>query len=123
MPDETGALHIDLADGRVLEAFSAGPDRGMPLVFQNGTPTAAVLFPPLVEVAAARGLRTVTYSRPGYAGSTPQPGRAVSDAAADVGELMDSIGAATFITIGWSGGGPHALACAALLGDRCAAAV
>jgi pimeloyl-ACP methyl ester carboxylesterase len=123
MADQAGALHIDVADGGVLEAFIAGPDGGMPLVFQNGTPTAAVLFPPLVEVAAARGLRTVMYSRPGYAGSTPRPGRAVRDAAADVGALIDSIGAATFVTIGWSGGGPHALACAALLGDRCAAAV
>jgi pimeloyl-ACP methyl ester carboxylesterase len=123
MPDQSGVLHVDLADGRVLEAFSAGPADGMPLVFQNGTPTAAVLLPPLVEVAAARGLRTVMYSRPGYAGSTPQPGRAVSDAAADVGELMNTIGADSFITIGWSGGGPHALACAALLGDRCAAAI
>jgi pimeloyl-ACP methyl ester carboxylesterase len=114
---------VELTDGRVIEVLSDGPEDGMPLLFQNGTPTAAMLFPPLVEIAAARGLRTVTYSRPGYAGSTPKPGRSVADAAADVAALLDAIGADRFVTIGWSGGGPHALACAALLADRCAAAV
>lgn len=114
---------IELTDGRVLEVLSDGPDDGMPLVFQNGTPTAAMLFAPMVEIAAVRGLRTVTYSRPGYAGSTASPGRSVADAAVDVTAVMDAIGAKRFVTIGWSGGGPHALACAALLADRCAAAV
>lgn len=123
MLDETPFWHVELSDGRVLEAVSGGPENGMPLVFQNGTPTAAMLFPPLVETAAARGLRTVMYSRPGYAGSTAKPGRSVADAASDVGALLDAIGADRFVTIGWSGGGPHALACAALLVDRCAAAV
>jgi pimeloyl-ACP methyl ester carboxylesterase len=114
---------VELSDGRVLEVLCDGPEDGMALVFQNGTPTAAVLFAPLVEIAAARGLRTVTYSRPGYAASTAKPGRSVADAAADVAAILDAIGADRFVTIGWSGGGPHALACAALLADRCAAAV
>jgi pimeloyl-ACP methyl ester carboxylesterase len=113
---------VQLADGRVLEAVAAGPPDGMPLVLQNGTPTAALLYAPLVEVAATRGLRTVMYSRPGYAGSTTHRGRAVGDAAGDVAALLDSIGGGRFVTIGWSGGGPHALACAALLADRCAGA-
>src|SRR6202022_2293835 len=64
----------------------------------------------------------VMYSRPGYAGSTPRPGRSVADAAADVASVLDALDAGTFMTIGWSGGGPHALACAALLPDRCVAA-
>jgi pimeloyl-ACP methyl ester carboxylesterase len=114
---------VELTDGRVLEVLSDGPEDGMPLVFQNGTPTAAMLFAPMVEIAAARGLLTVTYSRPGYAGSTAKPGRSVADATADVAAIVDAIGADRFVTIGWSGGGPHALACAALLADRCAAAV
>ena len=115
--------HVELPDGRVLEAVNGGPENGMPLVFQNGTPTAAMLFAPLVETAAARGLRTVMYSRPGYAGSTPHPGRSVADAAADIAAILDANDADRFVTIGWSGGGPHALACAALLPERCAAAV
>lgn len=114
---------VELSDGRVLEVLSDGPEDGMPLVFQNGTPTAAMLFAPMVEIAAARGLRTVTYSRPGYAGSTARPGRSVADAVTDVAAILDALGADRFVTIGWSGGGPHALACAALLPDRCAAAV
>jgi len=93
-----------------------------PLVFHWGTPCAAVWFEPLATAAAGAGLRLVMYSRPGYAGSTPRPGRSVADAAADVAAVLDALGADTFVTMGWSGGGPHALACAALLPDRCAAA-
>jgi pimeloyl-ACP methyl ester carboxylesterase len=108
--------------GRVLEALVAGPDDALPLVFHTGTPSGLVWYPPLAEAAAARGLRTVVYSRPGYGGSTPQPGRLVADAAADVEKILERIGADEFVTAGWSGGGPHALACAALLPVRCLAA-
>lgn len=108
--------------GRVLEALSDGPQGRLGLLFQNGTPTAAALYPPLVEAAAARGLGTVTYSRPGYAGSSEHPGRSVADAAQDAAAVLDALGVERFVTVGWSGGGPHALACAALLPDRCAAA-
>lgn len=109
-------------DGRVLEVLVAGDPAAMPFVFQNGTPTAAALFAPMVAAAAERGLRTITYSRPGYAGSSEQPGRSVAAAAADVAAVLDALGDGRFVTVGWSGGGPHALACAALLGGRCAAA-
>ena len=93
-----------------------------PLVFHWGTPGAAVWFGPLARAATRARLRLVMYSRPGYAGSTPRPGRSVADAAADVAAVLDALGADTFVTLGWSGGGPHALACAALLPDRCVAA-
>jgi pimeloyl-ACP methyl ester carboxylesterase len=76
----------------------------------------------MVEAAARRGLRTIVYSRPGYGESTAQPGRSVADAAADAVAVLDALDAGRFVTIGTSGGGPHALACAALLPDRCAAA-
>lgn len=111
-----------LQDGRVLEVIVAGPPTGTPLVFHHGTPSAAVAFGPFVAAAAENGLRSVFYSRPGYARSTPHPDRSVADAAADVAAILDAIGAASFYTIGWSGGGPHALACAALLPERCLAA-
>lgn len=94
----------------------------LPLVFHWGTPSAAVWFEPLARATAQAGLRLVTYSRPGYAGSSPRTGRTVADAAADVAAILDALGADTFVTMGWSGGGPHALACAALLPDRCTAA-
>jgi pimeloyl-ACP methyl ester carboxylesterase len=64
----------------------------------------------------------VHYSRPGYGLSTAHAGRSVVDAAGDVAAVLDAIGADHFITIGFSGGGPHGLACAAVLPDRCLAA-
>jgi pimeloyl-ACP methyl ester carboxylesterase len=114
--------HLHVADGRTLEYLVAGPTNGTPLVLHNGTPSAAVLFEPMVEAAARHGLRIVTHSRPGYAGSSPQPGRTVAAVAADVTAVLDELGVEEFLTVGWSGGGPHALACAALLPGRCLAA-
>lgn len=113
---------LQLADGRTLHYLAAGPAHATTLVLHNGTPSAAVLFGPMVEAAAAHGLRTVVYSRPGYGGSSPRPGRTVASAADDVAAILDALGAERFLTVGWSGGGPHALACAALLPGRCAAA-
>ena len=108
--------------GRRLEVLAAAPGSGRALVFHSGTPSAAVPFAPLVEAAAHAGLRLVTWSRPGYGGSEPAPGRAVADVAADAAAVLDALGVGEFVTLGWSGGGPHALACAALLPGRCAAA-
>lgn len=95
---------------------------GRPLVFHWGTPCAAVWFEALARAANHAGLRLVTYSRPGYDGSTPHPGRRVADVALDVSAILDAVGADTFLSLGWSGGGPSSLACAALLPERCLAA-
>ena len=94
---------------------------GIPLVYHHGTPGAALLFEPMVNAARAVGLRLVTYSRPGYGDTPPQTGRSVADAAADTAAILDGLGADRFFTIGLSGGGPHAMACGALLSDRCIA--
>jgi len=90
----------------------------VPLVVHHGTPGAGVPYEPFVQAAAQRGLRYVAYSRPGYADTPRREGRSVGDCAADVAALLDELGADRCYTAGWSGGGPHALACAALLGDR-----
>ena len=116
-------FELEVGGGRSLDVSVDGPAGKLALVFHLGTPCAGLLFRPLVEEAAKRGLRTVVYSRPGYATSTPYPGRSVADAVPDVRAILDELGAREFVTIGWSGGGPHALACAALLPDRCAAAL
>ena len=115
-------FEVTAPDGRSLDAAVAGPEDGTPLVFHHGTPGAVILFEPFIEDAATRGFRFITYSRPGYGGSTRHPGRSVADCATDVSALVDHLGAPRFCTIGWSGGGPHALACAALLPDRVIAA-
>lgn len=75
-----------------------------------------------MEAGAERGLRHLGYARPGYGDSDRLPGRTVADCVGDIGALLDAVGAGSFLTVGWSGGGPHALACAALLPGRVRAA-
>jgi pimeloyl-ACP methyl ester carboxylesterase len=119
MPPST-TTEIDAADGRRLRVVVAGDCRRV-VVVQVGTPNAGVLYGPWVEDAAARGLTLVTYDRPGYDRSTPQPGRRVVDCAADVRRISEAVGFERCVMWGFSGGGPHALACGALLDDLVAA--
>src|ERR671931_312524 len=99
-------------DGRSLDVYVEGPKGAIPLLFHNGTPSTGQLYNPFVEAAAQRGLRMASFSRPGYGTSTRNPGRSVADVVPDVAAVLDQLGAARFCTLGWSGGGPHALACA-----------
>lgn len=120
---ETERFSTAVDGGRRLEVIAAGPADGSPVLVHHGTPGSAHGFwPAHVEAAAERGVRLVAYSRPGYAGSERNPGRRAADCAADAAAIADTIGAERFFTVGGSGGGPHALACAALLGDRVIAA-
>lgn len=109
---------VQAPDGRQLEVVSAGPENGRCFLFHSGTPSAAGAYPPLVAELAKRDLRYVTFSRPGYAGSSTMAGRAVGDVATDVQAILDALKIDSFFCAGQSGGGPHALACAALLADR-----
>ncbi|WP_375399204.1 alpha/beta fold hydrolase [uncultured Amnibacterium sp.] len=111
-----------LPDGRRLDIAISGPADGLPLIFHHGTPGSALQARAMQRAAAERGLRLVTMSRPGYGDSTRQPGRRVVDAVADTRAVLRSIGADRCLVAGWSGGGPHALACAARL-DAAAAAL
>ncbi len=110
---------ITLADGRELDIHDAGGD-GEPLVFHHGTPGSVVPMPHLSEAAARYGLRMVTYSRAGYGASTRHAGRSVADVVTDMEQVLDHLGVDRCVTGGWSGGGPHALAMAALLPGRTA---
>jgi pimeloyl-ACP methyl ester carboxylesterase len=65
----------------------------------------------------------VSYDRPGYGGSTPQPGRDVASAATFTAAIADALGIEQFAVMGHSGGAPHALACGARLADRVVAVV
>jgi pimeloyl-ACP methyl ester carboxylesterase len=112
------SFSLTLADGRALNVEVSGPDGGTPLFFLHGTPGDGRHYPPLAEAAAARGLRLVGYSRPGYGKSSRQPGRDVAACAADTAAIAGRLGADQFYVAGASGGGPHALACAALLPDQ-----
>lgn len=105
-------------DGRRLVAEVAGPEDGDLLLLHPGTPSSRVLFDRHVEEGAERGLRHVIYSRPGYHGSDRKEGRSYADSAADSAAVVDALGVDSFYTLGVSGGGGPALACAALLPDR-----
>jgi pimeloyl-ACP methyl ester carboxylesterase len=105
-------------DERILDVSVDGPEDALPLLFHNGTPSSRQLYDPFVEAASQRGLRMVSFSRAGYGNSTRNPGRSVASVIPDVAAILDQLGAHRFYTLGWSGGGPHALACAALLPER-----
>jgi pimeloyl-ACP methyl ester carboxylesterase len=109
-------------DGRVLAVRESGDPAGKPVLVHNGTPMSRHLYGPNVADAAEHGLRLISYDRPGYGGSTPQPGRAVADCAADVRAICAALEIGKLAMWGLSGGGPRVLACAALLPDLVAAA-
>ena len=108
---------LRLPDGRDLDVFVGGADSSDGFLMIDGTPSGVAARDEDVALAGGHGLRYVTYGRPGYADSTRLPGRSVADAAADVRALAGSLGLRRLYVLGWSGGGPHALACAALLPD------
>ena len=117
---------LDLGDGRKLHVYdtNAGDADGrLPVFWHHGTPNIGAPPEPLFAAAARLGLRWVSYDRPGYGGSTPLPGRDVASAAACVSSIADALGLEKFAVMGHSGGGPHALACAALLPKRVVGAV
>ena len=64
---------VTMPDGRRLETYVSGPPDGEVLIYHTGTPSGGPLFSRTVKEAADRGLRVVTWSRPGYAGSTRLP--------------------------------------------------
>jgi pimeloyl-ACP methyl ester carboxylesterase len=112
------ASTLTLADGRELDLRRRGPADGEVLVYIHGTPSSGAAPSALAEAAHVRGLQVVSWSRPGYSTSTRQPGRSIASFASDAREVLDALGIASAHALGWSGGGPHVLALAALLPDR-----
>jgi pimeloyl-ACP methyl ester carboxylesterase len=113
---------IQTPDGRTLAVQDLGDPAGKPVLVHQGTPNSRHLYPPHAADAAARGLRLLSYDRPGYGESDPSPDRTVADCAADVRVICEAFGFDRIAVWGISGGGPHALATAALLPDLVAAA-
>lgn len=105
-------------DGRRLAVEQWGDPCGSPVFLLHGTPGSRVGPCPRGMVLYRLGVRLIAFDRPGYGGSDPLPGRRVANAAADVAAIADTFGYERFAVVGRSGGGPHALACAALLPDR-----
>ena len=109
---------VALADGRSLEVHELGDPEGFPIVYHHGTPGSGTLY----ARWATPGVRLIAYDRAGYGGSARKHGRAVVDVVADITAVADALGLERFATWGLSGGGPHALACAALCDERLVAA-
>lgn len=117
------AFDITLRDGRTLAGFVGGADSERALVFCHGTPFPFAEYTFLEDEAAARDLRLIGWSRPGYGRSDPQPGRTVASFASDAGEVLASFGMGSAFAAGWSGGGPHAMSMGALLDGVCKAVI
>src|SRR4051812_46564083 len=113
----TMIMQVPTPDGRELEVLLAGAEDGFPIVSHHGTPQGVVPEPVIDAPAAERGLRVISYSRPGYGESSPPPAATatIADDIQDVTAILDHLGLDRFLTIGWSGGGPRSLGCAALL--------
>ena len=104
-------------DGRFLQVLERGSSDGRPVLVHHGSPGSRLLLERDVERAHRMGIRLIAYDRPGYGSSTRSEGRSVADCAADVRAIAGSLGIERLAVWGISGGGPHAIACAALLGD------
>jgi pimeloyl-ACP methyl ester carboxylesterase len=113
---------VRAADGRTLAVEEAGDPSGIAVLMHSGTPNSRHLYRRHAENAASRGLRLICYDRPGYGESTAEPGRTVADCASDVRDICAALDISRLLTWGISGGGPHVLACAALLPDLVVAA-
>ncbi len=106
---------VRTTDGRLLLVEVAGPERGVPVFFHHGTPGSRYRDGEMTQAGVARGLCSVSYSRPGYEGSDRLAGRRIVDCVEDVRAIVAQLGLERGFVVGESGGGPHALAHAALL--------
>ena len=109
---------VAVADGRTLAVAEWGDPNGMPVIFLHGTPGSRIQYWRDPTIYARFGMRRITYDRPGYGASTRLAGRSIGDVVPDVVAIADALGIDRFAITGGSGGGPHALACAALRPDR-----
>ena len=112
------SYQLKTPDGRQLATKSYGDPDGKPIFLLHGTPGSRLGPRPRGAVLHRLGIQLITFDRPGYGKSDRQEGRRVADAATDVLTIADAYGLDKFAVVGRSGGGPHALACAALLPDR-----
>jgi pimeloyl-ACP methyl ester carboxylesterase len=117
-PGSDVAVRLD--DGRRLQVAEWGPVDGQLVLFFHGRPGSRLFCPDLAATERA-GVRLISYDRAGYGRSDPN-GTAPTwrTMVADAVELLDYLDTAQAAVIGWSGGGPLALACGALAGERVA---
>jgi pimeloyl-ACP methyl ester carboxylesterase len=108
---------IAVGGGRELCVEMAGDPDGKPILVHSGLPMSRRLYGGWIADAEKKGIRLIGYDRPGYGGSTAHPGYTVASGAQDVLAIAEALGHDRLGIWGISGGGPYALACAALLPD------
>jgi pimeloyl-ACP methyl ester carboxylesterase len=113
---------VALSDGRLLAYTDLGVPRGPVVMYFHGAPTSRLDLAVFEDAFAERGARVVSADRPGYGGSSPQPGRRLEHWPSDVAALAGHLGVERFAVMALSSGGPYAAACAALRPERVASA-
>jgi pimeloyl-ACP methyl ester carboxylesterase len=108
---------VSLPDGTALLVREFGDPGAPAVIYHHGTPSCSFDLP-AGWGNLPDGVRLLTFDRPGYGGSPNRPGRVVRDAGRWTASIADELGIERFAAMGSSGGGPHAAAAAALLGER-----
>jgi pimeloyl-ACP methyl ester carboxylesterase len=114
---------VTTKDGRQLEFGTIGNESGKTVVFHHGTPGCLYTFMEYQELINLGDFFVIAYTRAGYGESSRDKGRSIASVVDDVRQILDSLGRDSYVSVGWSGGGPHSLACAALDAPRCTGAL
>jgi pimeloyl-ACP methyl ester carboxylesterase len=101
---------LKLPDGRCIEYIDNGVSSKSALILHHGTPTSMTVWGTWLAAAAELGIRAIAFTRPGYASSDRKVGRSIIDANEDLVEILNQLAVENFVSVGWSGGGPYALA-------------
>jgi pimeloyl-ACP methyl ester carboxylesterase len=101
---------LKLSDGRFIEYIDNGVSSKSALILHHGTPTSMTVWGTWLAAAAEKGIRAIAFTRPGYAGSDRKVGHRIIDSNDDLQEILNQLDIENFVSVGWSGGGPYALA-------------
>ncbi len=118
-PDRSSRT-VRLADGRRIGYAEYGDPRGASVLAIHGTPGSRFMFALTDKAARERGLRIFAPERPGYGLSDFRRKDGLAQAADELRSFADAVGLRRFAVIGVSGGGPYAVAAAALMAERVA---
>ena len=97
---------LSLNGDRKIRIMESGVEDGVPIMVHSGAPGSIIIHPSWAEDARTKGIRLISYDRPGYGGSTSHPGRSVARAADDVAAIAQQLELDRLSVWGISGGGP-----------------
>ena len=109
---------LTLKEGRQLGYGEYGDLDGTPLLLFHGAPGSHCEYHPDRSTLENLNIRLIVPDRPGYGLSDPDENRTLISWADDVSQLMDHLAIASCPVLGFSGGGPYAMACAHEIPER-----